>query len=301
MAHPVDASLLGPDVAESEFRDVNGIRMHVGVAGPVDGPLVVLLHGFPEFWYGWHHQIRPLVEAGFRVLVPDQRGYNLSERPPAVADYRISLLAGDIRELIASEGRESACVVGHDWGAMVAWYLACAHPQCVNALVVCNVPHPSAFRKLAPRRWRQIKKSWYALFFQLPWLPEWMLEAGHFRSFRAVLAKDARPGSFTETDLWRYRSAWQRSGGVGGMVNWYRSAVRHRETPQQSRVAAPTLILWGVHDSYLIAELAEASLEYCEQGRLVWFDEASHWLHHEFPDEVTQHIIEHCKKDKSKV
>jgi pimeloyl-ACP methyl ester carboxylesterase len=127
---------------ESVFVETNGITLHTVQAGPADGPLVILLHGFPEFWYGWHEQIRPLAEAGFRVVVPDQRGYNLSDKPDGVERYRIDELSRDVVGLIDAAGREQAAVVGHDWGAAVAWWTALHHADRVSKLVAVNVPHP---------------------------------------------------------------------------------------------------------------------------------------------------------------
>lgn len=173
-----------------EFRHVvaNGLRFHVAMAGPADGPLVVLLHGFPEFWYGWRNQLSPLAEAGFRVWAPDQRGYNLSDKPRGVAAYAIGHLAADVAALIQTAGRERAIVVGHDWGGAVTWHLAEHFPERVERAVVVNVPHPTVMLHHLKRNPRQLWRSWYMFFFQLPWLPERLL------TFRqgALLARSLR-------------------------------------------------------------------------------------------------------------
>src|SRR5262245_58570023 len=159
------------------FAVVNSVRLHYAEAG--EGPLVVLLHGFPEFWYSWRHQIKGLAAAGFRVIAPDLRGYNESDKPPGIASYRLELLTQDIVELIQHAGEKRAHVVGHDWGGGIAWWLAMQNPQVVERLVILNAPHPVAFfREL--RRPAQLLKSWYMFFFQLPWLPEVMLRVGNF-------------------------------------------------------------------------------------------------------------------------
>ena len=287
-----DASVLDDPAITSEYREVNGVRLHVVTAGDEDDPLVVLLHGFPEFWYGWHRSIAPLVDAGYRVLVPDQRGYNRSEKPDGVRNYRITELSGDIVGLIDSAGRESAHVVGHDWGAAVAWDLALRHPGSVDRLGIVNVPHPTVFAETLTSNPRQLAKSWYMLFFHLPRLPEWIQQRVDYRQFVESL-RDAKPGTFSETDIERYRAAWDR--GLTGMINWYRAVFRYREEPPRERVTAPTLVVWGERDEYLLAEMAPESVAYCDDGRLERVPEGTHWVHHEYPDDVTDYIIDHLR------
>ncbi len=155
----------------TEFRTINGIELHTVVAGDPADPLVVFLHGFPEYWGAWRRQIAPLVESGYRVLVPDQRGYNRSEKPRGVRAYRQPQLAADIAGLIESEGTGSAHVVGHDWGGMVAWDLALRYPEYVNRLTIANAPHPTAFRQHLLSNPAQIRRSWYATAFRYPGSP----------------------------------------------------------------------------------------------------------------------------------
>ena len=146
----------------------NGVKLHVVQSGPVDGPLVILLHGFPEFWYGWRKQIPALANAGFRVWAPDQRGYNTSEKPPNVRDYRLDKLADDVAGLIGISGRRRVTVVGHDWGGAVAWWLAANYPELVERLVILNVPHPLVMQRLIYTDPRQTLRSWYMFFFSDP-------------------------------------------------------------------------------------------------------------------------------------
>ena len=153
----------------------NGVNLHVATAGDEAAPLVILLHGFPEYWEAWKHQIPALVQAGYRVWTPDQRGYNLSDKPKEIAAYGLDNLALDIVGLIDAAGVDCAFVVGHDWGAMVAWWLALHHPDRIKKLTILNVPHPTATLKFMRSHPSQWLKSWYMLFFQLPWLPEKVL------------------------------------------------------------------------------------------------------------------------------
>ncbi|WP_435097291.1 alpha/beta fold hydrolase [Halarchaeum sp. P4] len=289
---PADAPLPDAPSATSEYREANGVRLHVVAAGDPDDPLVVLLHGFPEFWYGWCEHVAPLVAAGYRVLVPDQRGYNLSAKPDGVGAYGIDALSGDVAGLVATEGRDSAHVVGHDWGGLVAWDVARRYPALVDRLAILNAPHPTVFTRTIASNPRQLRKSWYLLFFQLPWLPEWTARRDDFALWVAAL-EAARPGAFDTADLERYRTAWRRDGAPTAMVNWYRALLRAPSSPSRERVVTPTLILWGEDDQALVPELAETSRDYCAAGTLERFGDATHWLHHEHPERVTRRLRAH--------
>ena len=204
------------------YAEIGDQRLHYVEAG--DGPLIVLLHGFPEFWYGWRQQIKPLAAAGFRVVAPDMRGYNLSSKPDGVAAYDTDQLTADIRGLIHERGAESALLVGHDWGGSVAWATAMKYPEVVDRLAILNAAHP---RKLSQGLHHpgQLRKSWYFFFFDLPELPESVVHADHWRFFRHFL-RDARPGAFTPQDMDRYVEAWSQPGAASGMINYYRSSVQ---------------------------------------------------------------------------
>lgn len=278
---------------ELSFLEAGGLRFHVAEAGPRDGRLVVLLHGFPELWYGWRHQIGGLAGAGFRVLAPDQRGYNLSAKPRGVSAYRIDRLAGDVVGLIRASGRERACLVGHDWGAAVAWWTALAHPERVERLAILNVPHPAVMRRHMLRNPAQRRRSWYIFFFQLPWLPELWLRRRGFRVAERSVRGTARPGAFSDEDMDRYREAWGRPRALTSMLHWYRAALRRRPpAPESLRVRQPTLVLWGMRDRFLGPEMIEPSLELCDRAEAVRFGEATHWLQHEEPAAVNSLLVE---------
>jgi pimeloyl-ACP methyl ester carboxylesterase len=255
----------------------------------------VLLHGFPDFWFSWRFQIPALAAAGFRVVAPDMRGYNLSSRPQSVADYDIDVLTGDIRDLIRERGAERALLAGHDWGAAVAWATAGQHPDAVERLAILNVPHPRRMLH-GLRRPRQLLKSWYMFFFQLPWLPERLLRARRWRAFRYGFEHDARSGAFTRDDIERYVVAWSQPGALTAMLNYYRAVFRQSPRRAESRirpVVAPTLVIWGERDRYLGAELAEPDRsDVPNLERVVRIPDATHWVQHDEPERVTQLLIE---------
>jgi pimeloyl-ACP methyl ester carboxylesterase len=200
--------------------DAGGLHLHCVEAGT--GPLVVLLHGLPEFWYAWRHQLPALADAGYRVVAPDLRGYNTSDKPPRVRDYRPSVLTQDVADLIVALGAGSAAVAGHDWGGVLAWLLAMQHPKRVERLVILNAPHPIRFLK-GLRSPRQLRRSWYILAFQLPWLPERLVAARNFQALRWALRRQpTRPGAFTVQDIDRYVAAGRPAG---------RHACRHQLLP----------------------------------------------------------------------
>lgn len=294
--HRASAPLPDVSSAESTFRDVNGIGLHVVAAGDPDDPLVVLLHGFPEFWYEWREYVKPFLDAEYRVLVPDQRGYNRSDKPDGVSSYRFSELSRDVVELIESEDRQSAHVVGHDWGAAVAWDLALRRPEAVDRLGIINVPHPTVFEATLKSNLTQVRKSWYVFYFQLPWIPEWFAARDGYRLWVRTMREGANSGTFSDADFDRYRQAWSRNGATTAMINWYRAVFRYRDDPPSEQVQAPTLIVWGENDQALVPEMGPESLEYCADGRFERFPEATHWVPHEYPDLVARLLLDHLRE-----
>lgn len=286
-------SRVDPELREG-FADLDEVRLHYVEAG--DGPLVVLLHGFPDFWYGWRRQIPALAEAGFRVVAPDMRGYNLSSKPKGIAAYDSDLLAGDIRDLIEDRGSERAFLAGHDWGGAVAWAVAMNHGETIERLAVLNCPHPGRFLG-GIRHPRQIVKSWYMFFFQLPWLPERLMAARGWRFPSAQYTEHAaRPDVFSSEDIARYVEAWERPGAATAMINYYRAVLRR--TPSQARarirpIQAPTLVIWGERDRYLGRELAEPRRSDVPRlDRVARLPDATHWVQHDEAAEVNRLLTE---------
>jgi len=269
------------------YADIGDVQLHYVEAG--EGPLIILLHGFPEFWYGWRLQIQPLAAAGFRVVAADMRGYNLSSRPDGLAAYETDTLAADIRSLVHERGAESALLVGHDWGGTAAWVTAMNHPEVVDRLAILNAAHP---RKLMQGLHHpgQLRRSWYFFFFDLPDLPEAVVQANDWHFFRHFL-QDAHP-AYTPEEIEHYVEAWSQPGATTGMINYYRASVR--QSPKRAEAAlrpisAPTLVLWGQDDRYLGAELAEPDHDDVPHlDRVERLPGASHWVHHDEPERVTR-------------
>ncbi|MFT8243482.1 alpha/beta fold hydrolase [Roseomonas sp. BN140053] len=257
---------------------VNGVELAAVEAGPHDGPLAILLHGFPDFWWGWRHQIGPLAAAGYRVLVPDQRGYNTSSKPFGISQYRLDALVGDVVGLADALGHERFRLVGHDWGGIVAWGTALRHPGRVERLAVIDAPHPQVWSTVALRHPTQALRSTYVALFQLPFFPEMLLRAGGFAALSRALSGSARPGMFSPDDLERYRRAWSQPRALTAMLNWYR-ALRFPAPGLPSRVRPPALVIWGGRDSFLEPAMFRASLALCDRGESLFLEHATHWVH----------------------
>lgn len=278
-----DATL--PDGITTRRVDLGTLRLNVAEAGPVGGRPLILLHGFPESIAGWHRQIGPLAEAGFRVVVPDQRGYGASDRPQGIAPYHLDRLAGDVIALADACGFSRFALAGHDWGGLVAWWVASFHPDRVARLAILNAPHPGVVPDYMRRHPGQWLRSYYVAVFQLPGLPERMLLANGAAAMRRALTSTSRPGTFPAAMLDRYAREWAEPGAMTAMLNWYRALVRlpRRDPP---RITMPTLILWGRRDHALQPGLAEASLALCDDGRIRWYPDITHWIQHEAADSV---------------
>jgi pimeloyl-ACP methyl ester carboxylesterase len=253
-----------------------------------------MLHGFPEFWYSWRRQIPALAAAGFHVLAPDLRGYNLSDKPCGVRAYRMEALLGDVVGLIAHAGAERAVIVGHDWGGVIAWQLAMHHPQAVEKLVILNAPHPAAYRREL-RSWSQVLKSWYILFFQLPGLPEVVLGASDFAWVGRMLRRQlVHPEAFGKDDVRRYQQALARPGALTAALNYYR-ALRYSTQHAlnvDTAITVPVLLLWGERDAYLSPRLTEGLHAWVAKLKVVRLPDVSHWVQNDAPERVTRLLID---------
>lgn len=267
----------------------HGIELHVVTAGPASGRPVILLHGFPDFWYGWRHQIDALAARGYRLIMPDQRGYGGSDKPARVAAYDISELSGDVLRLMDALRIARASLVGHDFGGGVAWWLAANHAERVDRLVVLNCPHFAVYRR-AHLGLEQLARSWYVYALLVPRLSEAACRAGGYRAL-ARLGPGTRAGGMRADDARVYREAWGRPGALHGMLAWYRAMIPAllRRFPR-TRIAAPTLLLWGKRDASLSSAMARPSVALCERGELVMLEHETHWLHWDAPERVNELI-----------
>ena len=276
-----------------ERVEVNGVGLHVAEAGPKDGRLIILLHGFPEYWEAWGGYIEPLAAAGYHVVAPDQRGYNLSDKPTEVASYDLNALAADVLGLADLFGRRRFTVVGHDWGGVVGWWIATRHGERLEQLVVLNAPHPSVWRDAMQAHPEQRRRSWYVRFFRLPWLPEALLRQRRFKLLADTIRQRARPDTVTPAALDRYRKAWRVPGALTGMLNWYR-AIWRMDLPESAglRLTTPVLLIWGERDAFGVRALAEASLRLCENSRSVYLKDATHWVQHDEPQRCIEALVD---------
>lgn len=281
------------------YHQINGIRLHCIEAGPKDGPLAILLHGFPEFWWGWRYQIGPLADAGFRVLVPDQRGYHLSDKPQGRRAYHIDILAQDVIGLADALGCERFNLVGHDWGGVVAWWVAIRYPHRVARLAIANAPHPSVVGPYMKSHPSQMLKSLYAGFFQLPFLPEALLTANHYRALKQALQRTSRLGIFSDADLELYEKTWSAPDALTCMLNWYRALPLAPRHPPEDRLLMPVRVIWGVRDHALERGLAEKSLALCADGQVRWMEKATHWVHLEEPDVFNAEMLNFLEHPQS--
>jgi pimeloyl-ACP methyl ester carboxylesterase len=277
---------------EETFIRTNGIQLHTVMTGPQSGTPVILLHGFPENWRCWIRQIPALAQAGCRVIAPDQRGYNLSDKPKGIKAYQIDTLVDDIVGLIKALDYEKVNLVGHDFGALVAWMMAIKYPDCLHRLGIINLPHPAVMKRFLQRDFEQMRRSLYALFFQLPWLPELSMRIGNWSGAAFGMRRSGKPDAFTDEDIEKYKEAWSQPGAMTAMLNWYRAAFWYGpEITEDMRVRVRTLVLWGVRDVALTYRMARPSIDYCDDGQLLFFPDATHWVQHEDAEEVNHSLI----------
>jgi pimeloyl-ACP methyl ester carboxylesterase len=284
-------AILRPDDFRTEMIRSGNLRMHAVVEGPEHGRLVVMLHGFPEFWYSWRYQIKALAAAGYRVVAVDQRGYNLTEKR---SPYDVFTLAVDVVGLVHALGRERAVVVGNDWGGVVAWVLGARHPNLVERLIVCNAPHPSAgLAALRSLYLPQILKSWYVLAFQVPILPELLTSANDYEVFAHAIKQQTK-GALGDEEIAYFKRAWAQPGALTAGINWYRAAMRSwaRDRIKNLTVHAPSLLIWGDQDAYLTTRTAEWTRRYVPNLTLKYIQGASHWVQQDSPELVNRYMLD---------
>jgi pimeloyl-ACP methyl ester carboxylesterase len=269
--------------------DLGELGLSVRAAGATNGRLVILLHGFPETGAAWHNLLPVLGARGYHALAPDLRGYGDSDAPVGIEAYTLDRLVGDVIALADAHDADCFDLVGHDWGGIIAWGVAARHPTRVRRLVILDAPHPDTMAGAVRRDPRQLWRSFYVAFFQLPALPERVLSAFDYRMLRRSLIGTARPGAFPPGLLDSYRIAWSKPGRLTAMLALYR-ALRLPRVPL-GPIAVPTQILWGAEDAFLGPRLAKAAASLCDEARITIVRDTGHWLHHEMPQHVARLVI----------
>jgi len=268
----------------------NGIELHLAESGDSNAPLLILLHGFPEFWFAWRDYMSSLAASGFYVVVPDQRGYNLSEKPRGINAYQLNTLADDITGLASALGRETFQIVGHDWGGSVAWSIASRHRSRLKRVVVLNAPHPAVWLRAMRSDPDQRRKSRYVRFLQVPWLPEAVMRLGRYEALGQAFAT-ACPKAFTTDVMQAYHHAWRMPGALTAMLNWYRALLRQPMTmPTPGTLPTPCLILWGDSDLFGVPKLADESAVLCAEAEVVHLPGVGHWIIHDAREIVLTHL-----------
>jgi pimeloyl-ACP methyl ester carboxylesterase len=280
----------------------NGARFHLAEHGPADGPLVLLLHGFPEFWWSWRHQLVALGDAGFRAVAPDLRGYGGSDKPPR--GYDAYTLSSDVAGMVRALGAREAHLVGHDWGGFLAWTVATLHPGIVTSLGVVGMPHPIRMREAMLRDPAQLRASSYMGFFQLPKAPEAQLLKDDSAFVEQLLERWGGPGFPDPETAARCREAMQITGVAHSALEWYRWAFRSTIRPSGRRLAtllargvqAPVLQLHGAADACVLASTAHGSGAFAHGGyELQVLDDVGHFVHEEAPEAVNAALIAHAR------
>lgn len=269
---------------QHRFLDTNGVRLHYVSQG--QGPLMLFLHGFPEFWYSWRHQL-DYFAAHYTCVAIDLRGYNDSDKPTGIDAYRLEVLVEDVRGAMVALGHGQMILVGHDWGGAIAWAFAYAYPELLQSLIVMNIPHPAKFAE-GLRTPQQLLKSWYVGAFQLPLLPELLLQAGDYWLIEQMLRGMAiDKTAFSDADLRAYKTAAAKPGALTAMVNYYRALAQGGQLQQPWGVLdVPTLLIWGEEDAALGKELTLGTEDYVSDLRLRYIPQCSHWVQQEQPRQV---------------
>ncbi|MGH2413712.1 MAG: alpha/beta fold hydrolase [Microcystaceae cyanobacterium] len=277
---------------QEQFITTNGINLHYVTQG--QGPLMLMLHGFPEFWYSWRYQI-PEFAQDYRVVALDLRGYNKSDKPQNLEAYKIQELVQDIEGVIRGLGYENCVLVGHDWGGAIAWNFAYAYPSMVKQLIVMNLPHPAKFME-GLRTPQQLLKSWYIFFFQLPLLPEWLLQWNNYQLIaNSFMDMAIDKSAFSQADLEAYREAASQPGALTAMLNYYRNTIQGLFiNPQQEweMLEVPTLMIWGENDTALGKELTYGTEAHVKNLQIKYIPNCSHWVQQEQPQLVNQYMRE---------
>ena len=267
---------------EEVFIETNGIKLHTVIVG--SGEPLILLHGFPEFWYCWSKVI-PLLKDDFKLIIPDMRGYNLSDKPEGVENYKLKILLEDIKGLGEALKLGKFSLAGHDWGGAVAWIFAEKYPELLKKLIILNAPHHKIFSQKLRTDKEQQKASFYIFEFYKPNGEKFIVENGY-----EVLRKWVFNNNFSDSDKEKYIEAWSQPGAILGGVNYYRANRGIEEW--KGIIEVPTLVLWGMKDFALKPQLLEGLDDYVKDLRIERHETSSHWITHDAPEFVSSKIRE---------
>ena len=276
---------------QHNFISTNGINLHYVSEGA--GKLMLMLHGFPEFWYSWRHQIKEFA-SDYHTVALDLRGYNDSDKPASLSAYQMSEFIQDLKGVITGLGYEDCILVAHDWGGAIAWNFAYAYPEMVEKLIVLNIPHPAKFAQ-GLRTPQQLLKSWYILAFQIPLLPELLFQLNDYQAIKEVFSGMAiDKTAFSEADLNAYRDAAAKPGALTAMINYYRGIfpLLFNNQPEWQILEIPTLTIWGEADTALGKELTYGTEAYARDWQIKYIPNCSHWVQQEQPALVNSYIWE---------
>lgn len=291
------ACLLDPSLGSHEYVTANGIKFHYVAAGDKSKPLMLFLHGFPEFWFSWRHQLQEFCK-DYRVVAIDMRGYSETERPLHKQDYQMDKLKQDVVELIPALGYTSCTLVAHDWGGVVAWRVVQRHPELVDRFIVMNCPHPKAYIRQMKKGWGQFLKSWYMFLFQVPWLPEFFIglrDYGQFNAmFRGKQMGVRNRAAFPTEILEAYKYTFSKPGALTAPLNYYRCmfSVPLSKESAKTPIAVPTLIIWGDDDGALETAMADDHASLVSDLTVRHIPNCSHWVQQDAPDLVNKYMRE---------
>ncbi|WP_445637769.1 alpha/beta fold hydrolase [Nostoc sp. DSM 114161] len=280
---------------QHEYITTNGIKLHYVTQG--EGPLMLMLHGFPEFWYSWRHQI-PQFAQDFKVVALDLRGYNDSDKPTDKSAYVMDEFIKDVEGVIKGLGYEECVLVGHDWGGAIAWNFAYAHPEMIERLIILNLPHPAKFSQ-GLRTPQQLLRSYYIFIFQLPLIPELILQSSDFKVIETAFQGTAfNKNAFTQADINAYKDAAAKRGALTAMLNYYRNIFEQRIlNPNRGILEVPTLMIWGENDTALGKELTYDTTAYVRDFQIKYIPNCGHWVQQEEPELVNQYMAEFLKTE----
>ena len=272
------------------YITTNGVKLHYVTQG--EGDLMLMLHGFPEFWYSWRHQI-PEFAKNYKVVALDLRGYNDSDKPADKSAYVMDEFIRDVEGVIKGLGYDKCILVGHDWGGAIAWNFAYAHPEMVERLIILNLPHPAKFAE-GMRNPQQLLRSSYMFFFQIPWLPEFLIQSSDYQPIEtAIKGMAVNKSAITKEDLEAYKDAAAKRGAMTATLNYYRNIFQQRMTSQDwSVLSVPTLMIWGEKDTALGKELTYGTEAYVRDFQIKYIPDCSHWVQQEQPQLVNQYMRE---------